>query len=56
MLGDILGGRSVDQRVSASLASALLAVQQGAQIIRCHDVQETKDVLTVYEQFLRHLA
>lgn len=56
MLGDILGGRPVNQRLSASLASALLAVQQGAHIIRCHDVQETKDVLMVYQHLLNYIT
>ncbi len=42
-------GRKVNQRLAGSLASALLAAQQGASIIRVHDVQETADVLTVWK-------
>ncbi|MDP2562679.1 dihydropteroate synthase [Psychrobium sp. 1_MG-2023] len=41
--------REVDERLAASLAGALLCAQQGAQIIRVHDVKETADVLKVLE-------
>ncbi|MDX1433364.1 MAG: dihydropteroate synthase [Gammaproteobacteria bacterium] len=44
MIGTLLG-RPVDQRATASAALALLAVQQGASIVRVHDVAETADVL-----------
>jgi dihydropteroate synthase len=46
MIGQITG-RDVDARVSGSAAAALLAAQNGARIIRVHDVAETKDVLSV---------
>jgi len=46
MLGAITG-RPVEQRLGASLAAALLAVQRGARILRVHDVAETVDVLAV---------
>ena len=46
MIGQITG-RDVDARVSGSAAAALLAAQNGAGIIRVHDVAETKDVLSV---------
>ena len=39
--------RPVDQRLAGSLALALLAAQGGADIIRVHDVAETRDVLRV---------
>lgn len=48
MLGAITG-RSVEQRVPASLAAALLAVEAGARVVRVHDVAETRDVLAVWE-------
>ncbi|BFM14179.1 dihydropteroate synthase [Maricurvus nonylphenolicus] len=44
---DHLLGRSVDERLPGSLALAMLAVQQGASIIRVHDVRETQDVLSM---------
>lgn len=45
-LGTITG-RPVTERLAASLAAALLAVQHGAKIVRVHDVKETRDVLAV---------
>ena len=38
-------GRAVEQRLAASLAAAMIAVQNGATILRVHDVAETVDVL-----------
>jgi dihydropteroate synthase len=46
MIGQITG-RALDGRVVGSAAAALLAAQQGAKIIRVHDVAETKDALAV---------
>ena len=37
-----------DDRLAASLATALIALQNGASIIRVHDVKETVDVLKVW--------
>jgi dihydropteroate synthase len=47
MLGAITG-RDVGDRVHASIAAALLAVQRGAKIVRVHDVQATVDALKVW--------
>lgn len=46
MLGAITG-RQVGDRLAASIAAALLAVQNGAKIVRVHDVAETRDALAV---------
>ena len=46
-LGSITG-RAPDDRLAASLATALIALQNGASIIRVHDVKETVDVLKVW--------
>ncbi len=46
MLGAI-SGRPVEQRLAASVAAAVLAVQKGAAIVRVHDVAATKDALAV---------
>lgn len=46
MLGAITG-RPVAQRLAASVAAAVLAVQNGARILRVHDVEETRDALAV---------
>jgi len=47
-LGQVTG-RPVDERLAASLAAALAAVQQGASIVRVHDVAQTVDVLRVWD-------
>jgi dihydropteroate synthase len=47
MLGAITG-QPVEQRLAASVAAALLAVQHGAKIIRVHDVRATVDALKVW--------
>ena len=36
-------------RVAASVAAALLAVERGARVVRVHDVKETAQALRVYE-------
>ena len=41
-------GRPVGERLVASVAAALAAVQQGASIVRVHDVAETVDALKVW--------
>lgn len=47
MLGQITG-RDVQDRLAASIAAAVLAVQNGADLIRTHDVKETVDGLKVW--------
>lgn len=47
MLGTLLGGKPVEQRLHASVAAAVVAVLNGAEIIRCHDVAATVDALKV---------
>lgn len=47
MIGAVTG-RSVEQRLAGSVAGALAAVAQGAEIIRVHDVAETVDALKVW--------
>ncbi|MBV7315491.1 dihydropteroate synthase [Shewanella sp. NIFS-20-20] len=53
MIGQLLG-REVDQRVSGSVSAALLACQQGANIIRVHDVAPTIDMLKVWQMTQAH--
>jgi dihydropteroate synthase len=45
----VLTGRSVDERLPASLAAALLAVSHGARVLRVHDVAATVDALKVWQ-------
>ncbi|MCV6624405.1 MAG: dihydropteroate synthase [Cellvibrionaceae bacterium] len=49
MLQGLLG-RSVDQRLAGSLGVAMLALQQGAAILRVHDVAPSRDILELYWQ------
>lgn len=42
-------GTSVDKRLPASLALAVMAVQNGATILRVHDVAETRDAVRMTE-------
>ena len=42
-----LTGRDVDERLPASIAAAVVAVIEGATIVRVHDVRETVDALRV---------
>jgi dihydropteroate synthase len=44
-------GRPVGERLAGSLAMALLALQNGAAILRVHDVKETKDVVAVWQAY-----
>ncbi|WP_462147010.1 dihydropteroate synthase [Pseudoalteromonas gelatinilytica] len=48
MIGNLLN-RDTHERLAGSLAGALIAAQNGAKIIRVHDVQETVDVLSVWQ-------
>ncbi|WP_440053158.1 dihydropteroate synthase [Pseudoalteromonas sp. T1lg65] len=47
MFGQLLN-RDTNERLAGSLAGALICAQQGANIIRVHDVAETSDVLSVW--------
>jgi dihydropteroate synthase len=44
-----LTGREPRARIHASVAAALLAVQNGAHIVRVHDVAATRDALAVWQ-------
>jgi len=46
MIGNLLN-REVNERLAGSLAAAIVAIQQGATIIRVHDVQESVDAINV---------
>jgi len=52
MIGEITG-RPVGERAAGSVAAALIAVQNGAKIVRVHDVRETVDALKVFEALKR---
>ena len=52
VLGD-LTTRAVDERLPASVAAAVIAVLNGADIVRAHDVGPTVDALKVAEAVMR---
>jgi dihydropteroate synthase len=54
-IGKILDGVPADQRLSGSLASAAIAVWNGAKIIRVHDVRETVEAIKVVEAIKKQL-
>lgn len=47
MIGALLGGKPVEQRLEGSVAAAVIAVLHGAHIVRVHDVAATIDALKV---------
>ena len=53
-LGELAGGRAPHQRLPGTLASvAAVAVLQGADVVRVHDVAEVKDALSVADGIAR---
>ncbi len=43
-----LTGRPVEERQAGSVAAALLAVQNGASLVRVHDVRQTVDAMKIW--------
>ncbi len=58
MIGQITG-RDICDRLAGSLALALIAMQQGAKIIRVHDVKQTVDIKKIFlatnQQFIESI-
>ncbi|ODT30969.1 MAG: dihydropteroate synthase [Hyphomicrobium sp. SCN 65-11] len=52
-IGMLTGEKDARQRVPGSIAAALAGASQGAQILRVHDVAETRQALTVWEAMRR---
>ena len=48
-LGKITGHDNPKDRVAASVAAALMAVERGARVLRVHDVQATADAIKVWQ-------
>ena len=51
-LGHVTGCDVPSDRVMASVAAALLAVERGARVVRVHDVRQTVDALKVWQASL----
>lgn len=47
MIGQLLGGRPVEERLHGSVAAAVVAAMKGAALLRVHDVAATADALRV---------
>lgn len=54
-VGKILGGAPASERLNGSLAAAVVAVWNGANIVRVHDVRETVEAVKVIEAVRKHL-
>jgi len=52
MIGE-LTGRALEERTAGSVAAALLAAQNGANVLRVHDVRETMDTLKTWMELSR---
>jgi dihydropteroate synthase len=53
MIGNLLN-RGVDKRLAGSLTAAIFSVQQGAEIIRVHDVQESVDAINILKAIAQY--
>lgn len=54
-IGKILNGVTADERLNGSLASAAIAVWNGAKIVRVHDVKATVEALKVVQVIKENL-
>lgn len=52
-IGKLLDDAPVDERLAGSLATAAIAVWNGAKIVRVHDVKETVEMIKVIEALKR---
>ena len=52
-IGAVTGG-SPEQRLAGTLAATMYAVQQGASIVRVHDVAETRELLLVLKELQKY--
>ncbi|WP_288423201.1 dihydropteroate synthase [uncultured Acinetobacter sp.] len=51
-VGEVLQGASEDQRMVGSVTGHLLSLQQGASIVRVHDVKATVDAVRMWQAML----
>jgi dihydropteroate synthase len=52
LFSQIIPELKVDERLIPSVIAAVLAIQQGASIVRVHDVKETKQAILTYQHLL----
>lgn len=53
LIGHLLGGRAIDQRLPGGLGLAALSVAMGAKIVRTHDVAPTLDAIRVVDAVMQ---
>ena len=51
-IGDALAGIPAQERAVGSVMGHMLSIQQGASIVRVHDVKATKDAINVWSRML----
>ena len=51
-IGEALGGVDAQERVVGSVAAHLLSIQQGACMVRVHDVKATVDAIRVWQAMI----
>ncbi|MBR6026605.1 MAG: dihydropteroate synthase [Neisseriaceae bacterium] len=51
VLGEIINEKNPTQRITASVTAAIESIRRGANIVRVHDVKETKQALLVYQAY-----
>ena len=56
VIASVSAGEAVEDRLAGSLAGALWVLSQGAQIVRVHDVAETRQALSVWREFAHAAA
>ena len=56
MIGALTGQELPSARVAGSVAAAMIAVQNGAAIVRVHDVAPTRDALAVWQAVASQVA
>jgi dihydropteroate synthase len=49
-IGNLLGQQRPEDRLIGSIAVTMYLLHAGADIVRCHDVRETRDAVGVYEE------
>jgi dihydropteroate synthase len=52
-IGRVSGGTPVEARLPGSIAGALQALQQGVQVLRVHDVAETRQAVAMWQAIAR---
>ena len=53
-IGKILGGSPADERLAGSIATAAVAIWNGAAIVRAHDVKETVEAVRIVNELKKN--